>query len=112
MLLARLDDQLHLLTTGSRMAVPRQQTLRAAIEWSYALLSEAGNVVLTRVSRQLHAGGSSSASTAGAGRRCWICTGLVDKSLVSLVGAGETATGCSSQPGVAPGAGGRSAATP
>ena len=32
-LLARLDDQLHLLTAGSRMAVPRQQTLRAMTNW-------------------------------------------------------------------------------
>jgi len=31
-LLARLDDQLHLLTAGSRTAVSRQQTLRAAID--------------------------------------------------------------------------------
>ncbi len=48
-LLARLDDQLHLLTAGSRMAVPRQQTLRAAIEWSYALLSEAEQAMLRRL---------------------------------------------------------------
>jgi predicted ATPase len=48
-LLARLDDQLHLLTVGSRLAVPRQQTLRAAIEWSYALLSEAEQAMLRRL---------------------------------------------------------------
>ena len=48
-LLARLDDQLHLLTAGSRMAAPRQQTLRAAIEWSYALLSEAEQAMLCRL---------------------------------------------------------------
>ncbi len=35
----RLDDALHLLTGGSRTALPRQQTLRATIDWSYALLS-------------------------------------------------------------------------
>ncbi len=35
-LLKRLDDQLRLLTGGTRKGVPRQQTLRAAIEWSYA----------------------------------------------------------------------------
>jgi predicted ATPase/DNA-binding winged helix-turn-helix (wHTH) protein len=46
---ARLDDQLHLLTAGSRTAVPRQQTLRAAIEWSYALLSEAEQALLCRL---------------------------------------------------------------
>jgi predicted ATPase len=48
-LLARLDDQLRLLTAGSRTAVPRQQTLRAAIEWSYALLSEAEQAMLRRL---------------------------------------------------------------
>jgi predicted ATPase len=48
-LLARLDDQLHLLTGGSRTAVPRQRTLRAAIEWSYALLSEAERAMLQRL---------------------------------------------------------------
>jgi predicted ATPase/class 3 adenylate cyclase/Tfp pilus assembly protein PilF len=37
---ARLDDRFRLLTGGSRTALPRQQTLRAAIEWSYSLLSE------------------------------------------------------------------------
>jgi predicted ATPase/class 3 adenylate cyclase len=37
---ARLDDQFRLLTGGSRTALPRQQTLRAAIDWSYNLLTE------------------------------------------------------------------------
>lgn len=36
----RLDDRFGLLAGGSRTALPRHQTLRAAIEWSYALLSE------------------------------------------------------------------------
>ena len=36
----RLDDRFRLLTGGSRTALPRQQTLRAAIDWSYDLLSE------------------------------------------------------------------------
>lgn len=35
----RLDERFHLLTTGSRTAVPRQQTLRALIDWSHDLLS-------------------------------------------------------------------------
>src|SRR5262249_10206376 len=35
----RLDDRFRLLTGGSRTAVPRQQTLRALIDWSYDLLS-------------------------------------------------------------------------
>lgn len=37
---ARLDDQFRLLTGGSRSALPRQQTLRAAVEWSDRLLAE------------------------------------------------------------------------
>jgi predicted ATPase/DNA-binding SARP family transcriptional activator len=36
----RLDDQFRVLVSGSRTALPRHQTLRAAIDWSYALLSE------------------------------------------------------------------------
>src|SRR5204862_4969090 len=36
----RLDDRFHLLTTGSRNAVPRQQTLRSLIDWSHDLLSD------------------------------------------------------------------------
>lgn len=38
---ARLDDRFRLLIGGSRTALPRQQTLRALIDWSYDLLSEA-----------------------------------------------------------------------
>ena len=49
-LAARLDDKLGLLTTGSRVALPRQQTLRAAIDWSYELLSEEEQIVLQRLS--------------------------------------------------------------
>ncbi len=37
---SRLDDRFRLLTGGSRTALPRQQTLRALIDWSYELLSE------------------------------------------------------------------------
>ncbi len=37
---ARLDDRFELLTAGSRTALPRHQTLQAAIDWSYELLSE------------------------------------------------------------------------
>ncbi len=36
----RLDDLFRLLVGGSRTALPRQQTLRALIDWSYDLLSE------------------------------------------------------------------------
>ncbi|HSI15085.1 MAG TPA: adenylate/guanylate cyclase domain-containing protein [Chthoniobacter sp.] len=46
----RLDDRFHLLTTGSRTAVPRQQTLRSLIDWSHDLLSEAERVLFRRLS--------------------------------------------------------------
>ena len=38
-IVARLDDRFGLLTAGDRSAAPRQRTLRAAIEWSYELLT-------------------------------------------------------------------------
>ncbi len=46
----RLDDRFHLLTSGSRTAVPRQQTLRALIDWSHDLLSEPERKLLRRLS--------------------------------------------------------------
>ncbi|HUS17830.1 MAG TPA: tetratricopeptide repeat protein, partial [Chloroflexia bacterium] len=47
---ARLDDRFHLLTTGTRTALPRQQTLRALIDWSWDLLSPGEQVLLARLS--------------------------------------------------------------
>ncbi len=47
---ARLDDRLRLLTGGSRTALPRQQTLRATLDWSYSLLSEDERALLGRLS--------------------------------------------------------------
>lgn len=47
---ARLDDRFHLLTAGTRTALPRQQTLQAAIDWSYNLLSEDECALLQRLS--------------------------------------------------------------
>lgn len=47
---ARLDDRFRLLATGNRTALPRQQTLRGAIDWSYELLSEEERVLLRRLS--------------------------------------------------------------
>jgi predicted ATPase/class 3 adenylate cyclase len=46
----RLDDRFRLLTGGSRTALPRQQTLRATIDWSYNLLPEPERVLLRRLS--------------------------------------------------------------
>lgn len=47
---ARLDDRFRLLTGGARTALPRQQTLRALIDWSYDLLSEDERLLLHRLS--------------------------------------------------------------
>jgi non-specific serine/threonine protein kinase len=47
---ARLDDRFRLLTGGSRTALPRHQTLRGAIDWSYGLLAEKERVLLRRLS--------------------------------------------------------------
>jgi predicted ATPase len=47
---ARLDQRFELLTGGSRAALPRQQTLQATIDWSYALLSASEQTVFARLS--------------------------------------------------------------
>jgi predicted ATPase len=46
----RLDDRFHLLSGGSRTALPRQQTLRAMIDWSYDLLTIQEKQILRRLS--------------------------------------------------------------
>ena len=46
----RLNDRFHLLTGGSRTALPRQQTLRAMIDWSYDLLNVAEKTLFARLS--------------------------------------------------------------
>jgi predicted ATPase/DNA-binding SARP family transcriptional activator len=50
-----LEDSFRLLTGGSRTALPRQQTLRATIDWSYNLLSEPERIVFRRLA--IFAGG-------------------------------------------------------
>jgi non-specific serine/threonine protein kinase len=47
---ARLDDRFRLLTGGSRTALPRHQTLRATLDWSYDLLSDCERRMLQRLS--------------------------------------------------------------
>jgi len=47
---AALEDRFGVLTKGRRTALPRQQTLRAAVDWSYELLSEVQQMVLRRLS--------------------------------------------------------------
>ncbi len=46
----RLDSQYQLLTGGSRTALPRQQTLKSLIDWSYDLLRELEKSLLSRLS--------------------------------------------------------------
>ncbi len=90
----RLDQRFRLLTGGSRTAMPRQQTLRAAVDWSYDLLSEQERLLLRRLS--VFAGGWALEAAEG------VCLGdgieeyevldllsvLVNKSLVQAEGRG------------------------
>jgi len=46
----RLDDRFSLLTGGKRTALPRQQTLRSLIDWSYDLLSDNEKIIWNRLS--------------------------------------------------------------
>src|SRR5262249_6881541 len=48
-ILDRLDDRFGLLTGGSRTALPRHQTLRATLDWSYDALSAAERTLLCRL---------------------------------------------------------------
>lgn len=85
---ARLDDRFRLLTGGSRTALPRQHTLRGAIDWSYKLLSPSEQAALRRVS--VFAGGWTleaaefvcEAGELKSGQVFDILLHLVDKSLV------------------------------
>ncbi|CAL9427446.1 BTAD domain-containing putative transcriptional regulator [Streptomyces sp. enrichment culture] len=78
----RLDDRFRLLTSGSRTVLPRQQTLRAVVDWSWGLLDEPEKDVLTRLS--VFAGGCDlAAAEAVCGPAALDALGsLVDKSLV------------------------------
>jgi predicted ATPase/class 3 adenylate cyclase len=46
---ARLDDRFRLLTGGSRMALPRHRTLKAAMDWSFELLTGVERVFFARL---------------------------------------------------------------
>ncbi|MFJ8360809.1 BTAD domain-containing putative transcriptional regulator [Streptomyces sp. NPDC093984] len=90
----RLDDRFRLLTSGSRTVLPRQQTLRAVVDWSWDLLDERERTVLREVS--VFSGGWDLAAAEA------VCTGpvadligaLVDKSLVvATPGDGDGGTG-------------------
>ncbi len=87
-LASRLDDRFRLLTGGARTAMPRHQTLRAVVEWSYDLLFTDEQEVFDRLS--VFAGGCSlgAAEAVCSGERvdpgdvADIVARLVDKSLV------------------------------
>jgi predicted ATPase/DNA-binding SARP family transcriptional activator len=88
----RLDDRFRLLTSGSRTALPRHQTLRAVVDWSWELLTDAERMVLRRLS--VFSGG---ASLEAAERVCAgdqveqeqvleLLTALAEKSLLRIEG--------------------------
>ncbi|MFC7914119.1 ATP-binding protein [Streptomyces sp. NPDC057386] len=78
----RLDDRFRLLTTGSRTVLPRQQTLRAVVDWSWELLDERERTALRELS--VFAGGwdLTAAEAVCAGPAADLVGALVDKSLV------------------------------
>jgi predicted ATPase/class 3 adenylate cyclase len=91
----KLTERFRLLTRGSRAALPRQQTLRATLEWSYNLLNDDERAVFRRLG--VFAGGftmeTAQAVAGDAQLDDWAVldhlSALVDKSLV-VVDAGET----------------------
>ncbi|MFE9368940.1 BTAD domain-containing putative transcriptional regulator [Streptomyces sp. NPDC006711] len=83
----RLDDRFRLLTSGSRTVLPRQQTLRAVVDWSWGLLDDAERDVLRRAS--VFAGGwDLTAAQAVCGATDDLAA-LVEKSLVIAVPADD-----------------------
>ncbi|MBI5302785.1 MAG: tetratricopeptide repeat protein [Chloroflexi bacterium] len=87
---ARLDNVFRLLTRGSINAMPRQQTLRATMDWSFDLLSEPERILFRRLA--VFAGGftldQAEVICAGDGLHADdmldVLADLVDKSLVSV----------------------------
>ncbi|MGB6645109.1 MAG: helix-turn-helix domain-containing protein [Candidatus Cybelea sp.] len=87
-LVEKLEDRLGILTGGERMALPKQQTMRAAIDWSYDLLSPQEQRLLDRLS--VFAGGCELAAAAAVcsseetpeAKVFDVLSSLVDKSLV------------------------------
>ncbi len=92
---ARLGDRFRLLTGGDRTALPRQQSLRALIDWSHDLLTAPERVLLRRLSIfsggwTLEAAEAVCADAAVSAEQVLdLLTRLVDKSLVALEASGE-----------------------
>jgi len=90
----RLDDRFRLLTSGSRTALPRHRTLRAVVDWSWDLLTEAERIVLRRLS--VFSGGASleaaervcAGDAVGPGEVLELLTSLAEKSLLRAEGDG------------------------
>ena len=86
---ARLDDRFALLTQGRRTALPRQQPLRATLDWSYELLRPEERQVLRRLSVMRAAFGMDAAAAVAAGgdvdelAAFDAVTGLIAKSLIA-----------------------------
>ncbi|MGV9634501.1 BTAD domain-containing putative transcriptional regulator [Nocardia rhamnosiphila] len=97
----RLDDRFRLLTGGSRTAIPQHRTLRAVVDWSWELLTDAERTVLRRLA--VFAGGASLAAAeqvcadTGDGRNAgveqWevleLLTALTEKSLLLTAAESE-----------------------
>jgi predicted ATPase len=86
---ARLVSRLELLKLSHRTAVPRHRTLKATLDWSYDLLSDAERIVLRRIAPFVghftlegarYVAGESGADT---GEIFDAITGLVEKSLIA-----------------------------
>jgi predicted ATPase/DNA-binding SARP family transcriptional activator/DNA-binding CsgD family transcriptional regulator len=92
----RLNDSLELLSSATRTVAPRQKTMRAALDWSHALLSESERVLFRRLSA--FAGGwtlqAAEAVASGDGLAANdvldLLSRLVDKSLVVTETNGAT----------------------
>ncbi|MEW1772689.1 BTAD domain-containing putative transcriptional regulator [Streptomyces sp. NPDC086777] len=89
----RLDDRFRLLTAGSRTVLPRQQTLRAVVDWSWDLLDERERTMLREVS--VFAGGwdLTAAEAVCTGPAADLVGALVDKSLIIATPDGAHGTG-------------------
>jgi predicted ATPase len=82
----RLDDRFRLLRRGAGSAVPRHQTLRAAVDWSFDLLNPAEQILFTRLSAFV--GGFTLAAAEDLGADTDLLVLLVDKSLVAMAETG------------------------
>ncbi|WP_312034164.1 BTAD domain-containing putative transcriptional regulator [Actinoplanes sp. TBRC 11911] len=79
----RLADRFRLLTGGSRSALPRHQTLRAVVDWSWDLLGEDERMAWRRFA-VFHGGAEVTAAEQVCGTGLDVLGALVDKSLLTL----------------------------